>query len=296
MDATTPLPLIHLSSDFIRAKEYLETIVTSSPDAICTTDLSGRLVYFSPGAETMMGYTVDEVIGHHAYDLYSSGKKEAQAIMGLLKNHGQIKNYEIVLKKRNGQILNASLAASLLKDRREQMIGTLGIFKDITERVKLERRLNELCRTDNLTGLSNRRHFTETIKQELLRSRRQNYPLSLVLMDLDGFKLVNDSLGHKAGDRLLKSFSAILRSSLRQGVDLTFRYGGDEFIALLPGLTADRAQNVIERILLILRNRPEKRRIRFSYGISSSPPLISATRLIQLADQKMYAMKKSRPK
>ena len=294
METTVHYPLIRLSSDFIRAKEYLETIVTSSPDAICTTDISGRLIYFSPGAEAMTGFTMNEIVGRPAYEIYVNGKEEGRKIMSLLKSHDQIKNHEITLKKRNGQTLYASLAASFLKDRRGRIIGTLGIFKDITERVTLERRLNELCRTDNLTGLSNRRHFTETLKQELLRSRRQAYPLSLVLMDLDGFKAVNDSMGHKAGDRLLKSFSAILRSSLRQGVDLTFRYGGDEFIALLPGLPPERAQSVIERILLTLQNRPEKNRIRFSYGISSSPPLMSAARLIHSADTAMYAMKKSR--
>ncbi len=291
MAATIDFPLIHLSSDFIREKEYLETIISSSPDAICTTDISGRFIYFSPGAEAMMGFSASEMQGRSAHEIYADGKQEAKNLMRKLREHGKIQDYETILKRRSGKTIHASLAASLLRDRKGEVIGTLGIFKDITERVNLEKRLQELCRTDNLTGLSNRRHFEELLKQELLRARRQNYPLSLVLMDLDGFKSVNDNLGHKAGDRLLKSFSATLRNSLRQGVDLTFRYGGDEFVALLPGLTPLQAEGVMRRILSLLKDRPKEKRMPFSYGIAGSPPHANAARLIHSADVALYRMK-----
>jgi diguanylate cyclase (GGDEF)-like protein/PAS domain S-box-containing protein len=293
MATTMDFPIIRLSSDFIRAKEYLEMIVSSSPDAICTTDISGRFIYFSPGAEAMMGFKMEKIIGRFASEIYAEGAKEARSVMRALRERGKIKNHETILKGNDDRVIHASLAASLLKDHKGATIGTLGIFKDITERVNLEKRLQELCRTDNLTGLSNRRHFSEALKLELLRAKRQGYPLSLVLMDLDGFKSINDRFGHKAGDRLLKSFSALLRDSLRQGVDLTFRYGGDEFTAILPGLPPSQAEGVMQRILRALETRPEKSRIAFSYGIAGSPPFASPARLIQSADAAMYKMKKS---
>lgn len=289
MDSSLDFPLIHLSSDFIRAKEYLEAIVSSSPDAICTTDMSGKFIYFSPGAEEMIGIQAQDMGNRYAHEIYQGGIAEARKIMRLLTENGQIKNHETVVKGKNGRIIYASLAASLLKDRRGNLIGTLGIFKDISVRVHLERKLQDLCRTDNLTGLFNRRHFDQSLKQEWARAKRQNYPLSLVLMDLNDFKTVNDSKGHKAGDRILKSFSALLRDSLRREADLVFRFGGDEFTAVLPGLKPHQADQVMKKVL----HRARKFQIRFSYGIAGSSDVHSIDKLIQTADAAMYRMKKT---
>ena len=86
-------PLIHLSSDFIRAKEYLEAIVASTSDAICTTDIEGRFIYFSPGAEKMLGFSAAEVIGRPAHQFYSGGHEEARRVMKLLQKQGTLENY-----------------------------------------------------------------------------------------------------------------------------------------------------------------------------------------------------------
>ena len=289
MNELIDAPLIHLSSDFIRAKEYLEAIISSSPDAICTTDMSGKFIYFSPGAEEMIGFKAGEMGNRYAREIYQGGILEAKKIMRLLTENGKIKNHQTILKGKNGRIIYASLAASMLRDRRGDIIGTLGIFKDISDRVRLERKLEDLSRTDNLTGLFNRRHFDQSLKQEWARARRQNYPLSLVLMDLNEFKLINDSKGHKAGDRFLKSFSAILRDSLRREEDMVFRYGGDEFTAILPGLTHEKAAAVMSRIW----TRAKKSQINFSYGIAGTPPIHHIAKLIHAADAAMYRMKKS---
>ena len=289
MDSSIDFPLIHLSSDFIRAKEYLEAIVSSSPDAICTTDMSGKFIYFSPGAEEMLGLKAQGMGNRYAYEIYQGGIVEAKKIMRLLTENEQIKNHETIVKGKNGRFIYASLAASLLKDRQGNLIGTLGIFKDISARVHLEKKLEELCRTDNLTGLFNRRHFDQSLKQEWARAKRQDYPLSLVLMDLNDFKLINDSKGHKAGDRILKSFSALLRDSLRREEDMVFRFGGDEFTAILPGLNPHQADQVMKKIL----HRAKKFRIHFSYGISGTPPALNIARLLQTADAAMYRMKKT---
>lgn len=280
-------PLIHLSTDFIRAKEYFEAIVNSSSDAICTTDVRGRIIYFSPGAEAMFGASSLEMMGRAAHEIYIDGRDEAQKIMRLLQKDGCIRNHETMIKKCDGRRIHVSLSASLLRDRAGRVIGTLGISKDITDRVALERRLRELSATDNLTGLYNQRCFLERLTQEVQRARRQRQKLSMVLIDLDGFKAVNDTKGHLAGDTLLKAFAAVLEKGIRQQVDTAYRYGGDEFMLILPGQSAPKALKVTERLAALTP-------IGFSFGVSSFPRFGSLAELMRAADRLMYRMKARR--
>ena len=285
--ALAKAPLIHLSADFIRAKEYFEAIVTSSSDAICTTDVTGRFLYFSPGAESMFGVTAAHMVGRPAHDLYLGGREEAQKIMRLLRKTGHIRNHETIVKGTDGRHIHISLSASLLRDRDNRVIGTLGISKDITDRVVLEQKLRELSSTDNLTGLFNQRAFRERLDDEVQRARRQRHKLSLVLLDLDGFKQINDTKGHQAGDALLSDFSASILRGIRRQVDTAYRYGGDEFMLILPGLSAPKAHKVTERLAAAAP-------LAFSWGVSAFPRYSSTTELVRAADRLMYHMKSRR--
>ena len=202
-------PLIALSTDFIRLKEYFEAIVASSGDLICTTDIRGRVIYFSPGAEAMLGMPADKAIGRPAHDFYEDGREAAEALMRLLRESadGRLHNHVLKMKASGARTIHVSMGASFLKDSRGRVIGTLGVGKDITERVELELRLREMTRTDSLTGLYNQRHFHERLRQEASRALRQKRKLSMVLFDLDCFKQVNDRLGHLEGDRILRAFA-----------------------------------------------------------------------------------------
>ncbi|MBI3554541.1 MAG: GGDEF domain-containing protein [Elusimicrobia bacterium] len=284
-------PLVHLSSDFIRAKEYLEAIVSSTSDAICTTDVRGRVIYFSPGASQMTCYSSAELVGRPAHQLYAGGRAEADRMMRLLRRQGSLKNHETALKGKDGRKVHVSMSVALLKDRAGRVIGTLGISKDISSRVELERRLRELSITDNLTGLYNQRHFHERLVQEVSRARRQRGRLSMILIDLDGFKAVNDTRGHLEGDRILRAFAMVLNKSIRREVDAVFRYGGDEFVILLPGLGPSRAQRAAERILAGAHTNVTEEDIRFSYGVASLPASGSVKEFIAMADKRMFRMK-----
>lgn len=287
-------PLIHLSADFIRAKEYLEAIVVSTTDAICTTDISGRLIYLSPGAEKMLGVKNADVVGRPACEFYPGGREQAEKIMKLLSRQGQIQSHEMVLKSRDGRLVHVSMSASLLKDRTGRVIGTLGISKDISRRVELENQLRELSITDNLTGLYNQRCFQERLESEASRARRQGYKLTMILMDLDGFKRANDLWGHLEGDRILKSFAEALSESIRKEVDSAYRYGGDEFVLLLPGMGIDQARKVMSRIVKASSARMGRKGVGVSFGITALAPRQSLSDFIHLADQKMFAMKSCR--
>jgi diguanylate cyclase (GGDEF)-like protein/PAS domain S-box-containing protein len=289
-------PIIALSTDFIRAKEYFEAIIASSGDLICTTDVRGRIVYFSPGAESMLGMSMAQAVGRPAHDLYTGGRQDAERIMRLLREspHGRVSNLELQMKRADGKTLHGSLSVSYLKDGRGRVVGTLGIGKDITDRVRLEERLRELSRTDDLTGLYNQRHLHDRLREEAARAQRQKQPLSLVLFDLDGFKQVNDRLGHIEGDRLLRAFAAALGDNIRKEVDSAFRYGGDEFVILLPDTPAVKADRAARRIAKAAAVMLAPKGVTASWGVASLPKSGDVSALVKEADAAMYGMKSGR--
>jgi diguanylate cyclase (GGDEF)-like protein/PAS domain S-box-containing protein len=297
IDRRPEAPLIALSTDFIRVKEYFEAIVASSGDLICTTDVRGRVIYFSPGAEAMLGLTAAEMIGKPAHDFYEDGRAEAEALMRLLRESpdGRVHNHVVKMKASEGRTLHVSMGASFLKDARGRVIGTLGVGKDITDRIELEARLREMTRTDALTGLYNQRHFHERLREEASRAVRQKRKLSLVLFDLDGFKQVNDRLGHLEGDRILRAFSQSLNDNIRREVDTAFRYGGDEFVVLMPETGGPGAMRVARRIASAAKTTLSKDGVSTSWGTAQLPRSGDVSALVRKADAAMFKMKSGRP-
>ena len=289
-------PLIALSTDFIRAKEYFEAIVASSGDLICTTDIRGRVIYFSPGAELMLGIPAARAIGMPAHDFYEGGRAAAQEIMNLLRDSedGRVRNHEMRVKAAGERIITVSMSASFLKDGRERVIGTLGVAKDISDRVLLEQRLREMTRTDDLTGLYNQRHFHDRLREEASRAQRQRRKLSLIIFDLDGFKQVNDRLGHLEGDRILQAFAKAVGDSVRREVDAAFRYGGDEFVLLLPETSSLGAARVARRVAKAVKTSIGKDGVSTSWGVAEMRPGGDVASLVRRADAAMYKMKSGR--
>ena len=153
----------------------------------------------------------------------------------------------------------------------------------------LTRRTLELARTDPLTGLGNRRHFDERLRDELDRTDTDAGLLSLVLIDLDRLKAVNDRLGHEAGDKLLRAVAACLR----QGGE-AFRFGGDEFAILLPGRTAQDAGEVVRAVRERFANveTMDGAPAQASFGIATYPgPGMSRDELVRTADRALYREK-----
>jgi diguanylate cyclase (GGDEF)-like protein len=160
-------------------------------------------------------------------------------------------NVEIPMKTKSGQKIVVNMTMSKMKDGGFVITG-----QDITEKKILEEELqqknellNKLAITDTLTGLYNCRHFYNVIKGEL--SRHKRYPeriLSVVYIDVDKFKEYNDSEGHQMGDEVLKSLGEVINVCIRKDVDAGFRYGGDEFVIIMPDTTMDQAKIGAERI------------------------------------------------
>lgn len=151
----------------------------------------------------------------------------------------------------------------------------------------------KMSRTDVLTGLANRRHFQERYEELFVMVRRHGCILSVLLLDLDFFKQVNDSLGHDAGDAVLSEFGRVLRENCRQD-DFPARFGGEEFIVLLPHTPAAEAMVLGERLREIVAGRdmlPDRQRVTISAGIAELEPEESKESLIQRADQALYRAK-----
>ncbi|MBI5245249.1 MAG: sensor domain-containing diguanylate cyclase [Elusimicrobia bacterium] len=285
-------PLIYLSTEFIRAKEYLEAIVASTSDAIWTTDLSGRIIYFSPGAEKMLGRSLREAFAQSAAGFFAGGRLEASRIHRHLLAQGSLAEHETVLLRADKSKVRVSMSAALLKDRSGTIIGTLAISKDISRRIELEERLRELSITDDLTGLYNQRHFHEVAGAELRRAKRQGEKFSLLVIDLDHFKRANDLWGHLEGDRILQGTARAIRSCIRGDVDMAFRYGGDEFVVILPGLGEKTARSVAERIAAAAAKKPFAKLVGLSIGAAALRPSDSLNDLLRRADSRMYRAKR----
>jgi diguanylate cyclase (GGDEF)-like protein/PAS domain S-box-containing protein len=286
-------PLVYLSSHYIQTKEYLEAIVASTSDAICTTDMQGHVIFFNPGAERLLGLSSSEVVGRPVYEMYENGREEAKKIMKMLLKSGSFSDYASVLQGK-GRKIHVSISGAFLKDRSGKRIGMVGISKDITERVELEQRLRELSITDNLTGLFNQRHFRERAVAEILRTKRQRSKLSLILIDLDHFKNINDTLGHLEGDRTLRQVAKTISKSIRGEVDTVFRYGGDEFVVLLPGSGLRKAEMVARRIQQAMESQKQATQVSMSFGVACLKPNDSVDDLLHRADERMYRAKKAR--
>jgi diguanylate cyclase (GGDEF)-like protein/PAS domain S-box-containing protein len=287
-------PLVYLSAQFIQAKQYLEAILGSTSDAIITTDLRGRVMYFSPGAEKLLCRRSLDTVGAPAAGLYAQGRQDACAVMRMLLAKGSISDHETALLASDGREVPVSMSAALLRDPAGRIIGTLGISKDISRRVELERRLREMSITDTVTGLYNHRHFEERAAAEVQRAKRLRQHLSLLLIDLDRFKEANDLWGHLEGDRILRETAAVLTQCLRQDVDAAFRYGGDEFVVLLPGLDAGNVAKVAERIRKTSSEKPYAAVVTLSIGISTLVVGDGARDLIRRADAQMYRVKRAK--
>jgi two-component system cell cycle response regulator len=164
--------------------------------------------------------------------------------------------------------------------------------RTLMEKEKLEEEVRRLSITDDLTGLYNYRHFFKTLESELVRMKRQKTTLSLLMFDLDHFKRYNDLYGHLEGDKVLKKVGEIVRNSIRNNVDSGYRYGGDEFAALLVGASLDQTLAIAERIRSSIEQAGFQD-VTVSIGLLEFQDRFSLERFVKSADDAMYVAKQS---
>jgi diguanylate cyclase (GGDEF)-like protein/PAS domain S-box-containing protein len=228
-------------------------LVQNSSDAILLVDGSGLVTYQGPSAERVLGYQPEALLGRGLEDLSDPGDllRLQSQLTEVLARPGLSRRIELRLRRQDGELVDVEAVLNNLQA--DPSVGaTLVTVRDISERKRFELTLTHQAFHDELTGLANRALFTDRVAHALRRRARDSRVMAVLLLDLDDFKTINDSLGHPAGDALLRAVSERLEHLVRPG-DTTARLGGDEFAMLLVDLPTEETVVVaVERILATL--------------------------------------------
>ena len=282
-------------------------LAEQSTDVIWRVDVaSGRFTYVSPSVLNQLGYTPEELMSRPAVAALTP-ESAAYARSALSESMAEWRAgrqvpprvLEVDQPHKDGHLVPTETVATLHTGSEGQMLSLLGVSRDITERRRAEEHLRQevesleqLASTDLLTGAWNRRHFHESVEGEMHRSRRYGHPLSLMLLDIDHFKVINDTYGHPEGDRVLRQVADRVRTAIRVSDSLT-RWGGEEFIVLMPNTGLSSAMVLAERVRESIAADPFDGvgPVTASIGLADYLPSASREDWLERADQAMYKAK-----
>lgn len=275
-------------------------VFESAAEGIMVTDAQGQIVSVNPAFTSITGHTAEEVIGKNPR-LLQSGRHDKQfykAMWATLVETGRWHG-EIWDRRKNGAAYPAWLTISAVKDERGRTSHYASTFTDITVHKEAEERLGYLATHDPLTGLANRALFRDRLTQAVAFARREKRTAAVMLLDLDRFKPINDTLGHATGDVVLQEVAKRLRGCLRDS-DSAARLGGDEFAVLLSTVSGSQGAVVVAQRMLQAIAQPfifgaRECAVTASIGISLYPTHAeNAEALLSNADSAMYRAKKRR--
>ncbi len=285
-----------------RAEEALRMnacVFDNAHEGIMITDAQGTIISVNPAFTQITGYSSQEVLGGNPR-LLKSGRHDAVFYAGLWQALTQRERWdgEIWNRHKNGSEFLERQSISVMRGEDGLPMRYIAVFSDITERWEKEELIRHLALHDALTGMPNRAMLLEHLNQLLATTQREQRNLALLFLDLDQFKLVNDRLGHAAGDTVLKLVAQKLRALVRQA-DIVARLGGDEFVVLLDNPSGqDEVEQIASRIVAAI-NEPmsfdgHTAHVGTSIGIAMHPvDGTCSTDLLKNADTAMYAAKKS---
>jgi len=235
-------------------KTRLAEVLEATPDFVGMSDASLRTIYLNRAAQSMVDLSMDEPVGDWVLRTGQFRLKERleQEVLPALGRDG-FWSGEDQIRTRTGEAVPISAVVIAHKDPNGEAYCFSYILRDIREQKHYEKQLIHLASYDPLTELFNRRRFCEELERHLTRAAPGMARGALIFIDVDQFKYVNDTLGHQAGDELLRGLADVLRQQVRRETDTVARLGGDEFAIILPGASAQEAQGVAERILERLR-------------------------------------------
>lgn len=283
--------------------DFLSELINTLPNAVFAKTADTRFVTFNRAYEHIFGVDRNALIGKTVMDLEylpMADRLNYQAEDERMIRDGQTAHREADFIFSDGEVHHCLYWSSGFHHRDRGLHGLVGTIVDISEQKRIERELAErkaeiekISRTDPLTGLANRRFFMEMYQTAFSMVRRHSHGLSLIMVDIDHFKSINDSFGHEAGDRVLVQFADILRCNCRQE-DLPARTGGEEFLILLPMTRLEEARSQAERIRLSLAAESASALIQsftISAGVVEWRPGDSPEALLKRVDALLYEAK-----
>ncbi|HXU94610.1 MAG TPA: diguanylate cyclase [Gallionella sp.] len=294
--------LKQIKSELEKSQNQLQAIIHNAMDGIITINEAGEIQGFNPAAEQIFGYSQTEILGRSVNVLMPDPTRSAHdnhmkryLETGETKIMG-VSGREVAAVRKNGTQFPMEVSIS------EMVLGGqkyfVGIVRDITERKQAEQKIAHLAHYDYLTDLPNRALFLKCLEHSMLLAKRNHYKAAVLFLDLDGFKQVNDTLGHEAGDLLLQAVSKRLKSTIRES-DTVARVGGDEFTFVLNDVESTEGAALVARKIIAALAEPLDLNGRYchvggSIGIAMFPDDAGdLDKLIRQADEAMYLAKQS---
>jgi len=291
---------IRASEDARKREQRLANVLGAVRDAILTINTKGIVQSINAAGERIFGYPKHHVIGQNIRMLFPSSHADHHD--KYLANYAKTREsplinttQELEAQHANGAVFPIELTVTEIREGTQRLF--TGVIRDITERNKVLSKIHHLAHHDALTNLPNRTLYIERVERAIYRAKRTQKPLALMFVDLDKFKPINDTLGHEAGDAVLKTVAERMLACVRQS-DTVARFGGDEFVAILENLDGpENAAKVAQKVLAKL-SAPiavpggQTATVGASIGISTFPDDgTTMDALAHAADQAMYAVK-----
>ncbi|MFZ2395417.1 MAG: EAL domain-containing protein [Smithella sp.] len=306
--------ITNLRTSVSNALTTIERLTNNIRDVIFVLDMNLNYTYVSPSVKILRGYEPEEVMQQLLYNSFAPSSRDTAiralyGIMALEKSGSKDlidRTLQLEVERKDGTTVWTETKLSFVGDKNKKTVGILGVSRDITERKHAEERIQYLATHDVLTGLPNRMMFSQLLNQAIESSRRHERQFAILFIDLDRFKIINDAMGHDAGDELLTKMAKRFRQSLRavdvvgrpkERNDVVGRLGGDEFIILIEEISelsqvAVLAQRVLSAAMKPIVILGEECRVTASIGISVYPgDGEDEQTLMKKADMAMYFAK-----
>lgn len=288
-------------TDIKRAEENLRitaSVFDNSQEALLITDANNIIIEVNPAFTRITGFSRDEVLGRNP-KLLSSGRQDPAFYAAMWQSLKQEKVWrgEIWNRRKSGEVYAELLSISAICDDNGNVQRYVGVFSDINYLKEHEAELSRVAHYDALTGIPNRVLLADRMKQAIAKSARERNVVAVCYLDLDGFKAINDNLGHDAGDQVLVEVAKRIENAIRGG-DTVARLGGDEFVVLLELEKGEECIATLERLLAVIaqpitvKDKPQM--LSASIGVSIYPlDDKDSDTLLRHADQAMYVAKQS---
>jgi len=281
------------------AETQLRMISDAVPALISFLDRNRRFVMVNNTAAKWFDRDPEDIVGCRIDELLGPGFAEQSEGFADRALRGERIDYQSDLTYPDG--VSRAVSKTFIPNRRADgaIDGYVVLAYDVTEFKRVEDDLRLLATTDSLTGVLNRRRFLEVCNEEIVRARRYNRRLSVVMCDIDDFKAVNDTYGHDVGDRLIQLFASLAGKTVREGIDVVGRLGGEEFVLLLPETSISNARIVAERLRKVWENQVLETdegdvRSTCSFGVAELSILHETERdILKQADKALYRAKES---